>query len=198
MKPVVVHRLKYYGNPERLKWAMEFEERKRRLKVPCTDIHSLTVAALQRQFGIAEHTAQRDLAGLRAYRQAVFAQELVTSTSRLYNDLRRIAQKAEAEKQYQAAVAAHREIARITGAYAALQVQVEHTVTHGPDVQQQLRAIMGALTPEQRAAGEVFLAGIEQAKQEGRLQLPSGDEDDDEAPDDAAEDAEIVVDQNDE
>lgn len=192
-KPVIVHRMKYYGDPERLRWAMDFQERKRKLKVPDVDIYGLTVREMCKRFGIAESTAAKEMGGLRAYRQAKFLAELETNTGRLYDDLQRIAQKAEADKQYQAAVAAHREIAKITGAYAPLRVDADITVHQGPSVQDQLRAVLGVLSKEGRAGLELALAEIERAKAEGRLQLPSGDGD--EAPDqpaDDVEDAELV------
>lgn len=185
--PVVVHRLKFYGDADRLRFAMEFQEKQRRLKVPKVDVYGLTVAAMCKKFGIAESTAHKDMGGLRAYRQAKFHAELPTIASRTYENLQRLSQKAEADKQYLAAISAEREIAKLTGIYAPIKLEVQHSV--GESLQVQLAKMSEVLSKEQRAQLEGILATWEIAEREGRLQLASGDEDEP-APGEIGEDVE--------
>lgn len=194
-KPVVVHRLKFYGDPDRLRWIMKWTEKERRLKNPAPDSHGRAVQAICKQFGVSEASANKDLAGLRAYRHAQFAAELPTYASMAYQTLRRIGDKAEAAGDYAAAVSAQDKLLKLTGAYAPMKVDIEHTVNDGPTIQQQLAAMLGVLDHRDQVDLERILAKFEQAKQDGRLQLPSGDDEDDEQePEevDDADDAEVV------
>lgn len=201
LTPIVVHRLKFYGDADRLRFAMEFQEKERKVKQPKPDVYGRTIKAMCDKFGIAESTAHKDMGGLRAYRQAKFHADLPTIAGRLYEDLQRLSAKAEAGKEWTAAVMAQREIAKLTGAYAPvkLDVDVQHTVHEGPTVQQQLRAMLVVLSPEARAGLELALSEMERAKSEGRFQLTAGDDDEcDEPPaddgdssDEDVEDAEL-------
>ena len=159
-----------------------------------TSTYSVARKAITERWGVSETTAERDL---RAAKQLI-ALELdaieVRATETRRNE--RIADKAEtlAEKAaavndwaaaatlQRAAIAASREVSRLTGAYAPKQVEVTHTGT--VEIALKLDAILDVLDEAGRAALHVVLAQIEDAKASGRLALP--------APEEEVEDAEIV------
>lgn len=168
--------LTHYGNPEHIRFAMKFQEKDRKLKNPQANRHARTVAAVMKQFGVSDSAARQAIAGLIAYRMACFTAELPGATAELVDDFRRIAQKAELEKDYGNAISARREIGKIVGIYAPLLVEVKAHSKPQTSLQDQLRAVIDVLSPQARAGLELALGELETARLEGRLKLTSGED----------------------
>jgi hypothetical protein len=190
-----VYGLRHYGNPVHIRFAMKFQDQDRKKKNPQADLYGRTVSAIVAKFNCSESLAKKSIMGWYAYRMACFANEVPTIAGKLVEDLERIAAKAEAAKDFSASVSALKEVAKIAGIYAPLKVEVEHHA--GPSAESQLRAMLAVMDERDKADMERILGNLERAKTEGRLQLPSGD--DDEPPPmaepDEIEDAEVIEEQ---
>lgn len=183
-----VYGLAHYGNVEHIRFAMKFQEQDRKLKNPQANRYGRTVDAICKQFNCGPDSARNAVAALVAYRMACFTAELPGATAELVDDFRRIAQKAELEKDYSNAISARREIGKIVGIYAPLLVEVKAHSKPQTSLQDQLRAVIDVLSPQARAGLELALGELETARLEGRLKLASGD--DEESAEGAVMDAE--------
>lgn len=190
-----VYGLRHYGNPDHIRFAIKFQAKQRKAKEPIADLYGRTASAIAKQFGCSESLAKKSIQGWYAYRMACFANEVPTIAGKLVEDLERVAAKAEAAKDFSASVSALKEVAKIAGIYAPLKVEVEHHA--GPSAESQLRAMLAVMDERDKADMERILGNLEKAKTEGRLQLPSGYEDEPptRAEPDEIEDAEVIEEQ---
>lgn len=156
-----------------------------------------TIRIIVAKFGIHRATAWKDLTKAKA----LIALELDAIGTRAAEARRneRIADKAEelaakaatdgdfigAATLHRAAVAASREIARLTGAHAPTKLEVTHTGTVEVDVR--IDAVLSVLDEADLAALRVISEKIEAAKADGRIAAPAAD-------DEIIEDAELVDD----
>lgn len=169
--------LKQYGNAEQLLWLMDYEIKraKRDAKLGLGGRHQRTLLAIQERFDVGPGRAEAIVAGLRAYRRDVFATKAPELAATMVDRFEEVAADALRDRDHRARAMALREIARIVGAYAPVQVEV--AVKAGPSMADQLEAAYAILSPEARRGLELALTEIEQAQRDGRLQLKSGDDD---------------------
>jgi len=164
-----------------------------------TSTYSVARTAIMNHFKVHKATAERDI---RAAKQLI-ALELdafeiraaeTRRNERIADKAEELAGKAAALGEYaeaatlqRTAIAASREVSRLTGAYAPKQVQVTHTGRVEVAVALKVDAILAILDEAGLAAMRVVQEQIEAAKASGRLALPEPEEDEEEV-----EDAEIV------
>lgn len=185
--------MKWYGNVDHIAFVIKFQERDRKARHPQPNRYGRTVAAVVREFGCAEGSAKAAIAGLAAYRMDVLATTQPAETAALLEDFRRLAEKAEQSGDLKEARQNRREIGKICGSYAPIKVEVSPGLAlPATNIQHQLQAMYAVLDERDRADLERILGNVERAKLEGRLQLPSGDDDEPAPPDD--EDDEPVAD----
>jgi hypothetical protein len=176
--------LRYYGNPEHIQFAVDFDRRDRARRRPQAGRYGRTVEAIVKQFRCSESHAKRAIAAIRAYRMDVLADQLPGMVADLVEQWQEIADDAREAGEFTPAVAALREIGKVAGVYAPVKVEHEHDA--GPTLQMQLAALIDVLSPAGQAALELVLTEFEAAKAAGRLLLPapeelaSADDDDDE------------------
>ena len=168
-----------------------------------TKTYSLARRAIMAQWGVSRATAERDIAAAKQ----LIALELdgmevrageTRRNERIADRAERLAAKAAKVQDWTAAaalqrsaIAASREVSRLTGAYAPKEIKL--STGQAPELPLQLDAILGILDEEGRAAFRIVQQQIEAAKADGRLQLPApadAEPEADAAP--AAEDAEFV------
>lgn len=121
--------------------------------------------------GCSKASAERAIREGKLIRTNRFLAELPQKGAELSIQLQRIADRHE-EDEPAAAVAAIREIARINGLHAPKEL----TITQGDrGVVDDLRAVMDCLSERGRAALDIVLDELEEAKSSGRLALPDPD-----------------------
>lgn len=121
------------------------------------------VADLMTQFGIARTAACSDIRAAREQLMADAAAERPAIRAMATLQFKEIANLARQARQYTAAVAAWREIARLHGAYEP------DKITIVPSDALELGAIIGVLSPSGKAALDVLLEDIERARAAGQL-----------------------------
>jgi hypothetical protein len=161
--------IRHNGNPEHVAFAIDFQAKDRAAKNPYGGLYTRTVEALVKEFHCSVSTAFKALAALRVIRVAVMVDKIPGYAADLIEQWQEIADEAQQAKDFGPAVAALREVAKVTGVYAPKKIEVEHTA--GPTVQTQLRSILDVLSPQGRAGLELALAELEQARLSGRLVL---------------------------
>lgn len=170
--------LQWYGNVEHIRFVLDFYTKERRKKVQVPNRYARTVDALMQAFAIGEAAAKNAIAALAAYRADVFQVNAPAEVAELADDFRRIADKAEAAKDWHAAIAARRELGKLVGAYSPVKVDITHHEAPTP-VADQLGEVFAALSPESQGKLEHVLGEIEQARQAkeaARLQLVGGEQ----------------------
>jgi hypothetical protein len=149
---------------------------------PALGRYTRVLKKLMLHFTCSKSTAERGIRDAELVRAADAEERRPQLRHRVTEQLHQIADREE-ERQPIAAVAALREIARISGLHAPQKLEVTHT-TDGPLFD--LRAVIGILDEAGLAAWDVLLEQIDRAERAGRL-LPMGRE-----TDGAVIDAEIV------
>lgn len=166
--------LRHYGNPEHIRFAVDFDQRDRTRRKPQAGRYGRTVEAIVKQFRCSESHAKRAIAAMRAYRMDVLADQLPGMVADLVEQWQEIADDARAAGEFTPAVAALREIGKVAGVYAPMKVEHEHDAA--PTLQLQLAALIDVLSPAGQAALELVLTEFEAAKAAGRLMLPAADD----------------------
>ncbi len=161
-----------------------------------TMTYSATREAIIKRWGIHKATAEKDI---RAAKQLI-ALELdslevraaeARRNERIADRAEELAAKATARAEAEgssaadwgavaalqrSAIAASREVSRLTGAYTPTRVSVTHSQAGPPELALKLDAILGILDAAGIAALHVVLEQIEAARADGRLAAPAEEE----------------------
>lgn len=170
----------------RMHYAVKCELEDVALGLPAKGRYGRIKDAIMMHFNCSEYSAEQAVRRAKFWLAERFNEELPARRAEVCRQLQRIADEQE-EQDPRASIAALAEMARIIGLHAPMKLEVAQG-TAAPNLELQLDAILGVLSPAGRDALRVVLGDIETAKAEGRLALPAGDA----APDEDVEDAEIV------
>lgn len=107
--------------------------------------YSQVKTALIEQFAVAKSTAEQDIQDAQKLIAAELESERPYMLARLVNGLQRVIEGAEADRDWSAAVAANRQIAKLYGLEAPIAVNVAQV---SPEQQAMLSALM--MTPHER------------------------------------------------
>ena len=167
-----------------------------------TKTYSYARKAIMAQWGVSRATAERDIAAAKQ----LIALELdgmevraaeTRRNERIADRAERLAAKAAKVQDWTAAaalqrsaIAASREVSRLTAAYAPKEIKL--STGQAPELPLQLDAILGILDEEGRAAFRIVQQQIEAAKADGRLRLPEPADHEPEEDSASAEDADFV------
>jgi hypothetical protein len=159
---------------ERMHWAIDFHLKDIESGQRTKGRYSRTRDALMERFGCCDREADRAIARAKIYLAEKFVHELPTKRAEVCQQLQRIADNSE-ESDPMAAVVALRELAKIVGLHAPMQLELSQRQQQDQEID--LRATIDCLDEAGRAALDVVLAQVEAAKSAGRLALPPADSD---------------------